>query len=209
MPPLACALILIVSTVFAAAAAGTTHIDASMTLQGIAVTARARIDAARAVIWQTLTDYDHLAAFIPGMTTSRTLTRCGNSAVVAQTGDAGASLFSYPIDIVVEADEQPQSDIAVRILSGNLRTYQGGYRLEPVADADDSFILTWSGVVEPDINLPGFITSWVLRQTLEDEFRAMLAEIGRRQALYRHGQLNLDAAAIAPCSPVTPKGSGG
>lgn len=206
---LVCILSLAFSTVCAAEAAGKTHVDARVTPQGIAVTTRAQIDAAQNVIWQTLTDYDHLAQFIPGMTTSRTLTRCGNSAVVAQTADAGASLFSYPIDIVVESDERPPTDISVQLLSGNLRTYRGGYRLEPVAGAKDSFILTWTGVVEPDIALPGLITGWVLRQAVEDEFRAMLGEIERRQVLYSQGQLDLDTAAVAPCSSLAPQTSGG
>lgn len=202
---LVCILSLAFSTVCPAEAADKTHVDATVTSHGIAMTTRARIDAARAVIWQTLTDYDHLAQFIPGMTTSRTLTRCGNSAVVAQTGQASVKLFSYPIDIVVESVEHPSTDISVRLLSGNLRTYQGGYRLEPVAGAKDSFILSWSGVVEPDIALPGFITGWVLRRAVEDEFRAMLGEIERRQGLYSHGQLNLETAAVAPCSSLAPQ----
>lgn len=202
---LSCSLSLAFALVGTAEAAGKVHVDASVTPQGIAVTTRAQIDAAQAVIWQTLTDYDHLAQFIPGMTTSRTLTRCGNSAVVAQTGRAGARLFSYPLDIVVESVEHPSTDVSVRLLSGNLRTYQGGYRLEPVAGAKDSFILSWSGVVEPDIALPGFITGWVLRRAVEDEFRAMLGEIERRQGLYSHGQLNLETAAVAPCSSLAPQ----
>jgi Polyketide cyclase / dehydrase and lipid transport. len=206
---LACALGLVFASESAVEAAGKTHVDASVMPQGIAVTTRAQIDATQAVIWQTLTDYDHLAQFIPGMTTSRTVTRCGNTAVVAQTGDAGSGLFSYPIDIVVQADEHPSTDITVRLLSGNLRTYQGGYHLEPVAGATDSFILTWSGIIEPDIALPGFITGWALRQAVEGEFRAMLAEIERRQALYSDGRLIIAAAAVAPCSSVAPQASRG
>ena len=209
MESLLCALVMIFSSALAADAAGKTHVDASATPQGIAVITRARIDAPLAVIWQTLTDYDHLAEFIPGMTTSRTLTRCGNNVVVAQTGSAVASLFNYPIDIVVETEEHPPTDISVRILSGNLRTYQGAYHLEPVAGVEDSFDLSWSGVVEPEISLPGFIIGWGLRQVVEDEFRAMIAEIERRNGLYRQGQLNLNPTPTAACSRLVQVGRGG
>src|SRR5690349_6898053 len=54
----------------------------------LAIDARATIRAPLAVIWHALTDYDHLADFIPGMKESRVLRRNGSAVVVEQAGEA-------------------------------------------------------------------------------------------------------------------------
>ena len=48
------------------------------------VYAQSEVDADRATIWSTLSDYDHLARFIPGMSSSRTVSHTGAHAVVEQ-----------------------------------------------------------------------------------------------------------------------------
>ena len=161
-----------------------------------------RISLPSAARLEILTMRPTPADFIPGMTESRTVSRSGSKAVVEQTGKAGSLLFSYPIDIVVLVDEHPPTGISVHLLGGNLRTFEGGYRLEPVAGFDDSFFLSWSGVIEPEFSLPSFITTWTLRQSVEAEFRAMIAEIERRAALHR--QLAFEVAEPTPCAHLAP-----
>jgi len=43
--------------------------------EGVQVTARAVVHAPAELIWQTLTDYDHLPQFVPGIDSSRVLSR--------------------------------------------------------------------------------------------------------------------------------------
>lgn len=155
-------------------------VDAKVTDSGVAVSASARIRAPLFVIWQTLTDYDHLAEFIPGMKKSRVIGRYGSAAIVEQAGTAGNRVLSYPIDVVVESEEDPPSTISVRILSGNMRALEGAYHLDKVAGEDDEFILSWNGIIRPEIELPGFVEEWALRQNVRDQFRGMVDEIERR-----------------------------
>lgn len=44
--------------------------------------------------WQVLTDYDHLADFIPDMQLSRLLSAPGEPLLLRQQGDAGVSCYS-------------------------------------------------------------------------------------------------------------------
>ena len=48
-------------------------VEARLQGNALAITAHATLRAPLPIIWDTLTDYDHLAAFIPGMKTSRVL----------------------------------------------------------------------------------------------------------------------------------------
>lgn len=170
----------IASGAAAATAAEKLKVEAKKTDSGVVVHASARLRAPYAVIWNTLTDFDSFAEFIPGMEKSHVLSRNGTSAVVEQSGNAGNMLLRYPINIIVATEEQPPTTISVKILSGNLRTYEGAYHLERVTDGTDDYIISWSGTIQPDIELPAFIEEWALRQSVRTEFVGMLGEIERR-----------------------------
>ncbi|MBK8173737.1 MAG: hypothetical protein IPK66_00100 [Rhodospirillales bacterium] len=157
-------------------------VDAKVTDVSVAVTASAQVHAPFAIIWQTLTDYDHLAEFIPGMNSSRVIERFGTGAIVEQEGNAGNSFLSYPIDVVIESDEYPPSTITAKIVSGNIRALDGAYHIQKVAGAENEneFVLSWNGPIRPDIDLPDFIAEWAIRQNIRDQFRSMIDEIERR-----------------------------
>lgn len=156
-------------------------VDARWRGNALAVSARATLRASISVIWRTLTDYDHLADFIPGMKKSRTLTRQGTTATVEQIGEAQCLIFRYPIAVIVESDEHYPVMIGLRMLTGNLRQLAGAYRIETVHGSRDEFVLQWRGIVEPDIPLPFFITAPGLRDDVEHQFLGMVREIEHRQ----------------------------
>ena len=158
-------------------------VDAVRQGSAVAVRARATLRAPLDVIWQTLTDYDHLAEFIPGIRKSQVVDRHGNATIVEQAGRAAFLFFTYPIQVVVRSEEHHPWAIRVRVLTGNLKQLDGGYRIERIEGTDDRFVLRWSGIIEPDTPLPLFITVPLVRANLQDQFLAMIVEIERREAL--------------------------
>ena len=158
-------------------------IEASSQGTAVAIVARATIKAPYALIWQTLTDYDHLSEFIPGMVKSRVIERRGSAAIVEQTGKAAIMFFSYPIEVVVESLEKPPTFIGIRVIKGNLKQLDGGYRIEKIGDKDDESVLHWSGLIEPSVPVPLFITVPLMRANISDQFRGMVHEIERRESL--------------------------
>lgn len=179
----ACALALVIA--WAAAAHGAEHVSIEAYREGsaVAIRARATIRAPRALIWRTLTDYDHLSDFIPGMLTSRVVHRRGGRALVEQTGKAGFLYFTVPIDVLVESREEPPGFIGMRVVKGSVKQLDGGYRIEMEGGNDDEYVLQWSGVIERPISLPLFITVALMRLNISDQFRAMVREIERRESL--------------------------
>lgn len=152
----------------------------------VEVRARATIDAPLGVIWAVLTDYEKLPEFVPGLKKSRVASRNGSTVVVEQSGEARFLMFSFPVDVVLEAVEKPHSSIRVRALSGTLRYLEGGYDVEAEPDSG-KFILRWVGTIAPDVSLPPLLGEVVMRMSIEDQFTGMVREIDRREALRRAG----------------------
>ena len=147
----------------------------------VSVQAKAILTAPRDLIWSTLTDYDHLADFIPGISASRVIDRRGPTAIVEQRGEAAFFIFKYGIDVVVESVEYPPDHIEIRVVSGNLRQLEGAYQLGPGKKVG-TWLLTWSGLIEPSLPLPSFIAVALMRNNVQAQFRGMINEIERRWA---------------------------
>jgi hypothetical protein len=177
------ALLALIVGIGAPQAAEQVSVQTSSRGSAVEIEARATLRAPYALIWQTLTDYDHLSDFIPGMSKSHVVDRRGNTATIEQSGHATILFFNYPIDVVIESLEIPPTFIGVRVLKGNLKQLEGGYRLEKIAETHDEFVLRWSGLIEPSLPVPLFISMPLLRANIRDQFRGMVREIERREAL--------------------------
>lgn len=165
-------------------------VDAIRYGDAVQVSVRTTVKAPLALIWNTLTDYDHLAQFIPGMKKSRQIERQGKVAIVEQSGYAHLWFFQFPIDATVEVTEHPSSSIQVRLLKGNLKRLEGHYEIEKIGD--DHYALRWTGTIEPSTAVPGFLAANLMRKNISEQFLGMVNEIERRAAL---------AASASPVEP--------
>lgn len=168
------------STVVTAAEGVSVQADGRGTV--ISVEARARIQAPLSLIWDTLTDYERLSDFIPGMRSSRVIARRGSSAIVEQKGQAGFFIFSYPIDVVVESVELPPGAVEIHVLRGNLRQLNGRYLIEQDPSDAGRHLLRWQGTIEPALALPSIIVAPLVRASIREQFLGMVGEIERRNA---------------------------
>jgi ribosome-associated toxin RatA of RatAB toxin-antitoxin module len=182
LPSLACWLVLLA----AGPAFGAEEVVVEALRKGefIEVRAHATVEAPLSIVWATLTDYDRLPEFIPGLRKSKVISRKGPSVVVEQSGEARFLMFTFPIDVTLEAVEHPPSSIKVRALSGNLRHFEGGYQVEPVPGSN-RIGLRWVGTIIPDVSLPPLIGEVVMRMRIEDQFVGMVREIERRESVRR------------------------
>ena len=134
------------SFVGAARAADDISVEATRRDEALDVVCRVMLDAPLDLIWQTLTDYNRLAEFIPGMRRSRLIERRGAVAVVEQLGEAGFLFLSFPIEVTIASTERPPYALEVSLLKGNLKRLEGAYRIEP--QGAGRILLTWTGIVE-------------------------------------------------------------
>jgi ribosome-associated toxin RatA of RatAB toxin-antitoxin module len=134
------------------------------------------------IAWEVLSDYDHLAQFIPDMKCSRVVSRSGDRVVVEQKGEFGFFFYRQAVDVTLEVLEQPQRRIVARRIDGNIRELETRYDLE-TSDAGVRF--DYSGRFTPNFSLPPLIGMPIMRRIVERRFRAMVDEIVRRDALAR------------------------
>ena len=149
----------------------------------VEVTCRATLRAPHELIWQTLTDYNRLSEFIPGMHKSRVLEVRGLTSIVEQIGEVRFLVFTFPIEVTVASTARPPDLLEVQVLKGSLKRLDGAYRFEALEDGRT--ILHWRGLIEPDAPMPPLIGELLMRASITDQFQGMVDEIERRDALRR------------------------
>jgi ribosome-associated toxin RatA of RatAB toxin-antitoxin module len=184
-------------------------IEASPQNGAVALQVEARVRARHAAIWSALTDYERLPQFVPCIRESRVVERRGNAAVVEQKGSTKVAFFSFDVDVTVESQEVSPELLSVRVLKGNLRQLEGAYRIKRVPGSEDEYLISWRGVIEPDFNVPAFITVPLMRASLRDQFLAMMTEIERRETALRRTESRETALRSVPPSAQAATGQPG
>ena len=141
------------------------------------VEATAELAADVKLIWQVLTDYDGLAQFIPGLNSSRVVSRSDNHVIIDQKGDSGLLFFTLPVEVRLEAEEFPYRTITSRAVTGNFKEMRNAYQLET---SGTNVRLTYRGSMTPDFSVPLLIGTLAVRRNVERQFGAMVDEIERR-----------------------------
>lgn len=149
---------------------------------GYHISALARIDAPVASVWSVLTDFNHLADFVPDMRESRVISGDGEPLRLRQLGVAHALLFEREVSVVLAVTMQPQQSIHFRAVSGNLRSMEGEWRLTPQTGGCQ---LQYIAVSEPDFWTPPLIGSALVRSQVHEQFSGVIAEINRRAQLHK------------------------
>lgn len=106
----------------------------------------------------------------------------GAVTVIEQSGEARFLFVSVPIEVTLASTERPPHAIEARLLKGNLKRLEGAYLITP--QAGGGALLTWTGVVEAE-SMPPLIGELLMRSNIEAQFRGMVREIERRDALRR------------------------
>lgn len=157
-------------------------VDVQTSRQGdlVQVHASAIIKAPMELVWATLTDYERLPEFIPGLKKSRIIARTGASTTIEQSGVAQFLFLSVPIEVTVESTERAPHYIEVRRIAGTLRQLQGRYETE--AMSEPGYVrLRWTGSIEPENSLPPLVGESIMRRSIRSQFTGMVREIERRE----------------------------
>lgn len=129
-------------------------------------------------VWQVLTDYDHLADFIPDMHTSRVLERRKGTAIVEQKGDFRLLFLNFPIEVTFVVKEFPQELIVSHAVKGSFLEMHNAYNLQV---QQKRVRLRYEGHMKPDFLVPPLIGTIALKRSVERQFGALVDEIIQRQ----------------------------
>ena len=176
-------LALLLSGPFALAEAGTVRVSVEREVQTLQVNATLSALAPLDQCYAVLTDFDHLADFIPGMRSSVVVSEPGESLRVRQLSRAGFGLLGVTVDTTLGLTlSPPQGGSSARIdfgqFGGNLRRMQGHWLL---TETGEGCRIDYQAEIEPEFVVPVF-GGFLARRQIEGQLRAVVVEIERRNA---------------------------
>lgn len=154
------------STVTAWRADGALHVEASF-----------HIDVPPAVAWRVMTDYDHMATYVPRLKESRIVSVDPERMLVAQKGTATFAGFSHDWEVEREVRLQPESLIASRALRGNVKRMEMETRFTPEGPG---VRIQYRALTVPDFWIPPLIGPSLMKGQVTDQFMALATEMHRR-----------------------------
>jgi len=181
-----------------AAAAAPPEIDVRREAGVFFVRAEVELEADRRTAWLTVTDYEHLPQFVPGIRSARVLARVASGAterlLIEQTGEFRFFLFAQPVQVWLDVTHEAPGRVLARSVlpSGislersTLREFEGSYALSAIDATRTRFV--YQARFEPVQSMLPLLGTLVVRHTVTEQFRAMAAEIERRAARNRTEQ---------------------
>jgi len=140
--------------------------------------------------WRVLTDYNHLAEFVPGMRSSRVISAAGAPLRVEQKGEIGFLFFIRNFEVVLEVEEIPPMLLKFHATGGDMKRMQGEWRIHAGAETVD---IEYQAEIEPDFWVPPLIGTALMRRDIRKNVEGVVQEMLRRYAAARK-----DAAAPSP-----------
>jgi hypothetical protein len=155
------------------------------------------LPASARTVWETITDYEGLPAFMPGIRSCRVLARRdGPGGIerleVEQKGEFRFLLFSQSMTVSLAIEHEPlrvAEAKAVRFDLGFLRrsaieVFEGRYEILPAVGRGKSarVPLRYTAVIGLKLPPPPSIGSIAVRQNLEAQLKAVAAEVARRSS---------------------------
>jgi len=179
------AVLLLLALPFRAWCASATHdIIVHVETDGASVTVDVDcpVDAPAAVVWEVLTDYEHMARFISNIEFSTVEQRSDNVLHVRQKGKTTKGPLTVRFEFLRQVELVPHREIRSHLLSGDLK--ESDFVTQVVEIASKVHILN-KGRYTPNIWVPPVIGPAVIVGETQKQFGEIRAEILRRAAAAR------------------------
>ncbi len=130
-----------------------------------------------AIVWDVLTDYNNMAAFVSNLQFSGVERRVDNVLTVRQRGKVTRGVFSFAFDNVREIELLPFAEIRSRLVSGDLKASAFTTR---IVDLDGLVHISNNGRYTPNVWVPPLIGPVIIEGETRKQFGEIRAEILRR-----------------------------
>ena len=148
--------------------------------QNIAVDVDCPVDAPWSVVWDVLTDYDHMSNFISNLEYSGVIARMDNVLRVHQKGKASRGLLTLTFDNIRDIELVPYREIRSRLVSGDLKASEFTTTIMEVATRPH---IVNSGRYTPNMWVPPLFGPLLIEAETRKQFGEIRAEILRRSEL--------------------------
>jgi carbon monoxide dehydrogenase subunit G len=135
--------------------------------------------------WAVLTDFEHMAEFMPNLQSSIVQSQTPSTMRVSQKGTASLGPLSFSFDTVREIDLTPFSTITFHLISGTMEKLDG---LTQLSQEDSGTRIAYHAVAIPGHLLPLSLAEPFISRDVRESFQAFLAEMNRRRQLVARNQ---------------------
>jgi carbon monoxide dehydrogenase subunit G len=132
---------------------------------------------AQAVAWDVLTDFDHMAQWVPNVTESKVLKREDSSVTIEQRGVARYGALSFPYTTERKIDLSPATAIKSVQTKGSLRRVESMMLLEPDGNGTR---LSYHIEIIPSFLASTIMSKKFLEHEIGEQFGAIIGEMTRR-----------------------------
>ncbi len=129
------------------------------------------------LIFEVLTDYEHMHEYVPDMTSSRIMSKEDNKIRVEQKGKSGIGPFKFKFEVVRDVELTLMTEIKSTLVSGNFKSMRTSTKL---VQEGDNTRLNYVADMEPDFWVPPLIGSSILKRQVRRQFEAFVAELVKR-----------------------------
>lgn len=102
------------------------------------ISARIRIPYGTEQVWQILTDYNHLADFIPNLAKSQQIEHPQGGIRIEQVGTQALLKFKFCARVVLDMVEQFPHQLDFQMVEGDFKKFCGSWILQPIALTEGS-----------------------------------------------------------------------
>lgn len=130
------------------------------------------------IAWDVLTDFSHMAGWVPNVKESTIVKQDGQQLTIEQRGTAKFGALSIPYTSVREIVMDPQTTIRSTQVKGSMRRLQSLMTLS--ADRDGTKMLYQLEMV-PSFLASGVVSKDFLKHEIEEQFTAIVGEMIKRK----------------------------
>ncbi len=130
------------------------------------------------IIMAVLTDFDHMAEFMPGLNSSRIVVRNGDQYQVAQQGKISFGPFSMPFESLRQIEVFDGKRIVSKSLAGSTRRMQSIMQVRALEHGSQ---IDYRIEIEPSNWIPSALGVNFLQHELAEQFNALGREMLRRK----------------------------
>ncbi len=164
-----------IATCASASASTPVEVERVDSVVRVSVTIEAR--ASPRLCFSVLTDFDHLADFLPGLQSTRLVSLPGEPLRLREVGRPVLGLSSLAVDVTLAVTLDPPHEFTFARVAGNLRQMRGRWH---VAGDTTHCTIDYRAEIEPGFWVPPLIGPMLIKQQVREQVDALVAEIHRR-----------------------------
>jgi ribosome-associated toxin RatA of RatAB toxin-antitoxin module len=166
----------LIATCASASASSPVEVERVDSVVRVSATIEAR--ASPELCFAVLTDFDHMADFLPGLKSSRLVSLPGEPLRLRQVGRSVLGLSSLAVDVTLAVTLDPPHEFTFTEVVGNLRQMRGRWH---VAGDATHCTIDYRAEIEPTFWVPPLIGPLLIKRQVREQVDALVAEIQRRE----------------------------